>query len=377
MATCKVSVQKPSKSRGKSKAKQFRWDDGMVESLIKCLQAYKSEMEYKNVDFDGDRPAQYTWVRQEMATLYDEDSSIFGPVFISPPIIPFSTMSKEEKEEYTKQNKAENELVKKGYSRIKEKIKDIRQNFSQAVTNGRRSGSGKIVFEHYDELIVIWGGSAATKPLEFGVTSDDFQGTEQETQESSMNTLANEEYLEDENTNGKINKLTTLDQHDMTELCLDIDQPGNSIEVTQAAKVAEKRKIVNQIPLLIDNKRKHLEKTLSAAQRDKLLLIEAREDSTFRKNLAEATKQSTELFSNALKDVSNSIVQVGNGISRSMEMMSQAIMAQVMANSQPRPFNQNHFYQHSEMSHLAPSHVFQHHNVMYPSNPPSQSDKSS
>ena len=70
-------------------------------------------------------------------------------------------------------------------------------------------------------------------------------------------------------------------------------------------------------------------------------------------------------------------MQVGNGISRSMEMMSQAIMAQVMANSQPRPFNQNHFYQHGEMSHLAPSHVFQHHNVMYPSNPPSQSDKSS
>ena len=56
-----------------------------------------------------------------------------------------------------------------------------------------------------------------------------------------MNTLANEEYLKDENTNGKINKLTTLDQHDMTELGLDIDQPGNSIEVTEAAKVAEKK----------------------------------------------------------------------------------------------------------------------------------------
>ena len=115
-----------------------------------------------------------------MATLYDEDPSIFGPVFLSPPSIPFSTMSKEEKE-YTKQNQAENELIKKGYSRLREKIKDIRQNFSQAVTNGRRSGSGKIVFEHYDELLVIWGGSGATKPLEFRVTSEDFQCTEQET----------------------------------------------------------------------------------------------------------------------------------------------------------------------------------------------------
>ena len=62
-------------------------------------------------------------------------------------------------------------------------------------------------------------------------------------------------------------------------------------------------------------------------------------------------------------------MNVGNGISRSMEMMSQAIMAQVMSNSQPRgPFNQNLFYQHGEMSHPPP--VFQTHNGMYPHNPP-------
>ena len=83
-------------------------------------------MEYKNVDFDDDRPAQYTWVRDEMAKLYDEDHSIFGPVFLSPPNTPFSTMSKEEKDEYTKQNQAENEMIKKGYSRIKEKIKEAK-----------------------------------------------------------------------------------------------------------------------------------------------------------------------------------------------------------------------------------------------------------
>ena len=45
-------------------------------------------------------------------------------------------------------------------------------------------------------------------------------------------------------------------------------------------------------------------------------------------------------------------MQAGNGISRSMEMMSQAIMAQVMSNSQARgPFHQNLFYQQPEMSH--------------------------
>jgi hypothetical protein len=36
----------------------------MIENLIKCFQSYKTQMEYKNLDFDGDRPAQYTNQRE-------------------------------------------------------------------------------------------------------------------------------------------------------------------------------------------------------------------------------------------------------------------------------------------------------------------------
>ena len=46
----------------------------MVENLIDFLSAYKSSMEYKSLDFDADKPAQYKHLRQEMAKLYaDED----------------------------------------------------------------------------------------------------------------------------------------------------------------------------------------------------------------------------------------------------------------------------------------------------------------
>ena len=37
---------------------------------------------------------------------------------------------------------------------------------------------------------------------------------------------------------------------------------------------------------LIDNKRKHLERSLSASQRDQLLIKEAKEDAQFRKDLS-------------------------------------------------------------------------------------------
>ena len=39
------------------------------------------------------------------------------------------------------------------------------------------------MFEHYDKLVQIWGGSASTEPLSFGVDADSFS----EEQESSSN----------------------------------------------------------------------------------------------------------------------------------------------------------------------------------------------
>ena len=63
------------------------------------------------------------------------------------------------------------EKIKQGYKRIMEKIKKIRQSFSNAVTNGRRSGSGKTVLEHYDTLTNLFSGSVSFEPLKFGLES--------------------------------------------------------------------------------------------------------------------------------------------------------------------------------------------------------------
>ena len=53
-------------------------------------------------------------------------------------------------------------------------MKDIRQNFSNAITVRTRSESRKIVYGFLDTLVTIWGGSADTKPLHFGVQSSDY-----------------------------------------------------------------------------------------------------------------------------------------------------------------------------------------------------------
>ena len=49
--------------------------------------------------------------------------------------------------------------VKISYNRVLEKVKDIRRKFSSGLINGTRSGSGKIVWKHFDLLKQIFGNA--------------------------------------------------------------------------------------------------------------------------------------------------------------------------------------------------------------------------
>ena len=71
-------------------------------------------------------------------------------------------------------------MIVKGKRWIQEKTKEIRQSFSTAVVSGPRSGSGKLVFEHYNKLVSIRGGSANIEPLSFGISSGELDGEHQE-----------------------------------------------------------------------------------------------------------------------------------------------------------------------------------------------------
>lgn len=159
-------------TRFESSSSKFKWTETMVSKLIKAIREYKTKMEYKNLDFSADKVKLYEALRVEMAKEY---SDFFGPMEISP--LPEDCEDETEKVDKNVYLEQERKKVKKGYSRVMEKVKDIRQRFSKAITSGRRSGSGKIVLEFYDELVKIWGGSPATEPLPFGVQSSNSSET--------------------------------------------------------------------------------------------------------------------------------------------------------------------------------------------------------
>ena len=74
--------------------------------------------------------------------------------------------------ELQRRQKTEKELIKKRYTRVQEKLKEIRQNFANAVTTGSRSGSGNMFLELFDQPKKIWGGGPSTEPLSCCVSTD-------------------------------------------------------------------------------------------------------------------------------------------------------------------------------------------------------------
>ncbi len=300
----------------------------MIEQLIvnDCLLDYKSSMTCKNLDFDADKQIQYKELRLAMATIYEQDISLFGPLAITPLPSNFEQLSKEEKAKAKLLQKKSKELKDKGNKRIMEKVKEIRQNFAKAVVAGSRSGSGKIVYEFYDKLILIWGGSANTKPL------DDFLERIKNNSQADID-LSNYDELDQE-----ILLARESDQEkDPAE------QDGESEAVEESSMVVPNKRKGNCVPQLIDNKRKHLERNLSAAQRDQLLVKEAKEDSKFKRDLADVMRESSNKFAESVKAIGQSMTDLGTGISRSIEMLSSAMMMQQAHGAHPP--NQNVFYQ--------------------------------
>ena len=170
----------------------------------------------------------------------------------------------EKKIEFCQKLQREREGVKKGYNRVLEKIKDIRQRFSTAVTTGSRSGSGKIILEYYDKLVLVWGGSAAVEPLNYRIdsscvteysTNGENIANESNTSTSSRSS-SNNDIASGSSTGNGINSTDRFNQETTEATFL---YNNNKLSDSETDPVVKKIKR-NPIPKLINDKRKHLQK---------------------------------------------------------------------------------------------------------------------
>ena len=101
---------------------------------------------------------------------------------------------------------------------------------------------------------------------------------------------------------------------------------------------ASKRKPEDACVKLIDNKRKHMERTLSVAQQDQLFLKEGKEEMNFKKEMTEIMKESSKSTVNAISGMTTAIENIGSGLSRSIEMLAAVFAHQQQQQFQPQQF---------------------------------------
>lgn len=161
-----IGESKSARKVSKKTPKVISWSPERVELLLKYLKEYKVTCDFNGKEFEQDLSAMYTEIRRCLAVDFCDE---FGPESPTEPEKPLKDMTCEEYQGYKKRLDKKQGLTKKGYDRVKEKIRNVRQDFRAAVNKGTRSGSGRIVQENYELLSEIWGGSPATTSLSFGI----------------------------------------------------------------------------------------------------------------------------------------------------------------------------------------------------------------
>ena len=51
----------------------FKWIDDKIINLIKCLQEFRSSMEFRNSDSNADKVKLYESVREGLAEIYEDE----------------------------------------------------------------------------------------------------------------------------------------------------------------------------------------------------------------------------------------------------------------------------------------------------------------
>ena len=201
-------------------------------------------------------------------------------------------------------------LIKQGYLRIKEKIKNVRQDYRNAIVQGRRSGSGKFVDDYWDLLKELWGGSPATNCIQNARTSLDNVHPIEEDSGSSQEPLEEVNYAEDGGTND-------LEGVRETEVNDTSASTSTSDDFFHKPKAPTAR--------FVDNKRKILEKNLSANQRDEVFLSLAKDEVQLKQRLIGGLTEATKESNKALECISQSMVAVGKSIGHGLSLFATAL----------------------------------------------------
>ena len=214
--------------------------------------------------------------------------------------------------------------MKIAYERVKQKARDIRQEYRIAVTQGTRFGSSRVVYENWEQLKILWGGSAAAVCLTNCRTTILHAEKQSDFNEHDEMNECNEGMHDDgegvtQNRNGSV--------EDILESASD-NSPSvlNLVKQQRVSNKNHKRKNADgTVQTFVDNKRKQLEKNVSAAQRDQMFLKLAKDELKMKETMVASLGESATQTSKTMEKIAESISSFGKALGDGLAMIAMAM----------------------------------------------------
>ena len=281
-----------SNTRKSSKKHSFKWTPEMVENVIESIKSFKASMTLKNLDFDADKAAQYSAVRETMADIYCDDETLLG--LTEAPNWPenFGQLSQKDQVTVKKRSKYKKNWLWKERVGYRRKQKKSGSPFPKLLC---RVNAVEVVnwFLNITRSWSPYGVVLGILSLSFGISSGELDDEHQE--------FSADLDVQEDNNNEHVDN-----NQDESDSEPDVDT-GNSLQTSSPANTGKRKVGCSIVPRLINNKRKHAERNLSAAQRDQLFMKEMKNDAEFRKDLLQIVRESNDCFSNSVKEISKSM----------------------------------------------------------------------
>ena len=292
MASTKQAKQREKQSAIKTKEKtseRWKWDSDKTEKFLEAAVAFKRQMLGEGMEWDSYKVVMREHNRFGMANEYPND---FGKPAVTEPNKDIEDMTKEKYQKYAQAQKAGKESIRLGYSRISNKLKSLTQSYVKDCRDGLRSGAGQLTSQFWHGCHELWGGSAGTEPLEFGLET---QG--QTLDESQFGTDQDISYNCDEN---------DLDEQDSQSTI------GTNMET-------KKRKSTKHF---VDNKREICHKGLTQKARQEILLQHSQKQLDVQEKMLEAINKKDEHLRVAIKSMADSTTMLYSTLATTLQTLT-------------------------------------------------------
>ena len=135
--------------------RRWKWTYEKIDNLLDSVYAFKIKVTSRgSYDFQANKSYFYSEVREMMAAMYPEQD--FGP--LTPPLQSTVEMTDSQRYQYEMRKQKQDNLIKEGYTRIRNKIKEMRASYYTVLEKGLQALDYKrTILEHFNKIHQIWG----------------------------------------------------------------------------------------------------------------------------------------------------------------------------------------------------------------------------